>query len=214
MLAPGRAQRGVTLIEVVIGLALTAMLMSMGVTSFTSWVQNAKIRTAAESIQNGLQLARVEAVRRNTQVGFYLTDTADNGCVVSPSGVNWVVWDTNVAATPAGACGTGAGIIQASGSGEIPTGTVASQEVTAAGAVVGASLYVGAMVFNGLGQIASAPSNITAGNGARIDFSNPAIGQCAAVANPGQGLRCLRVTVSSSGQVRMCDPLLSDPQGC
>ena len=65
-----RRRAGFTLIEVMIGLAVMAILMVMGLPSFTAWLQKGQIRTAAEAIQNGLMLARAEAVRRNTPVSF------------------------------------------------------------------------------------------------------------------------------------------------
>ena len=65
-----RGRTGFTLIEVMIGLTVMAILMVMGLPSFTAWLQKGQIRTAAEAIQNGLTLARAEAVRRNTKVSF------------------------------------------------------------------------------------------------------------------------------------------------
>jgi type IV fimbrial biogenesis protein FimT len=44
--------------------------------SYSAWIQNTRIRTAAESIQNGLQMARAEAVKRNVSVQFVLSDGA------------------------------------------------------------------------------------------------------------------------------------------
>ena len=64
---------GVTLIELLIGLVILAMLLAMGLPSMATWMQNSQLRAAAESIQSGLQLARAEAVRRNTLVGFNMT---------------------------------------------------------------------------------------------------------------------------------------------
>lgn len=61
---------GVTLIELLIGMAIVAIVLTMGVPSIVTWMQNTQLRGAAESIQSGLQLARAEAVRRNTFVGF------------------------------------------------------------------------------------------------------------------------------------------------
>ncbi len=61
---------GVTLIELLIGMALLAILVTMGLPSFANWIQNRQLRSAAESVQSGLQLARGEAVKRNTFVGF------------------------------------------------------------------------------------------------------------------------------------------------
>lgn len=67
MLSPS-FQKGVTLIELVIGIAIVGILMAVGLPSYATWIQNTKIRTASESILNGMQLARAEAVRRNANV--------------------------------------------------------------------------------------------------------------------------------------------------
>ncbi len=61
---------GVTLIELLIGMAILALILSLGLPSISTWMQNTQLRSAAESIQSGLQLARAEAVKRNTFVGF------------------------------------------------------------------------------------------------------------------------------------------------
>lgn len=63
---------GFTLVELMVVVAVLAALLSIGGPSFMEWIQNSRIRTAAESLQNGLQVARAEAVRRNTNVEFIL----------------------------------------------------------------------------------------------------------------------------------------------
>lgn len=74
-------QRGFSLIEAVIAIAIVAIALALGAPSFSVWIQDTKIRTVAESIQNGLQVARNEAMRRNTQVEFELN--ADTGWTVT-----------------------------------------------------------------------------------------------------------------------------------
>src|SRR5690349_20414790 len=60
--------------------------MTSALPSYTAWMQNTKIRNAAESVQNGLQLARSEAVSRNTSVQFaFGTDSAWTVSVVAPA---------------------------------------------------------------------------------------------------------------------------------
>lgn len=71
----GGPQAGVTLIEILIAIAVFAVIAALGVPSLGDWLKNAQIRTAAESLQNGLQQARNEAARRNTAVEFRLTAT-------------------------------------------------------------------------------------------------------------------------------------------
>ena len=63
---------GFTLVELMIGLTIVGILIMTALPSYTGWVHNTKIRNAAESVLNGLQLARAEAVHRNTDVQFAL----------------------------------------------------------------------------------------------------------------------------------------------
>jgi len=74
MLKAVRRQSGFSLIELLIGIVLIAILLATGLPSFSAWLQNRQIRTATDSILNGLQLARAEAVRRNHNVEFVLGD--------------------------------------------------------------------------------------------------------------------------------------------
>ncbi|MHB1429254.1 MAG: GspH/FimT family pseudopilin [Rhodocyclaceae bacterium] len=67
------AQRGVTVIEAMIVVALIAIIIAVGLPMTTEWLANSRIRTASESMLAGLQLARAEAVRRNDLVEFVLT---------------------------------------------------------------------------------------------------------------------------------------------
>ncbi len=88
--------RGVTLIELMIGLAIFAMLLGVGLPSLGAWLANSRVRATAESLQSGLAMARSEAMRRNQNVEFLVTnDTIDLGTVptVTPeaNGMHWLV---------------------------------------------------------------------------------------------------------------------------
>jgi type IV fimbrial biogenesis protein FimT len=76
---------GFSLVELMVTVAVLSLLMVLAVPSFTEWIQNSRIRTAAESVQNGVQLARAEAVRRNARVEFALVGTG-GGWVVRFAG--------------------------------------------------------------------------------------------------------------------------------
>jgi type IV fimbrial biogenesis protein FimT len=63
---------GFSLIELLIAIVILGILAGLAMPSFNIWLQNSQIRNAAESIQNGLQHARTEAVSRNATVEFVL----------------------------------------------------------------------------------------------------------------------------------------------
>jgi type IV fimbrial biogenesis protein FimT len=67
-----RPVRGFTLIEMLIGITVLGILLTLAAPSFMVWMQNTQIRTAADAVLNGLQLARTEAIRRNKTVRFTL----------------------------------------------------------------------------------------------------------------------------------------------
>lgn len=67
---------GFSLVELMIGVAIMGLLLSFAVPNLRTWILNAQIRNAAESILNGMQLARAEALARNTPVAFVLRPVA------------------------------------------------------------------------------------------------------------------------------------------
>jgi type IV fimbrial biogenesis protein FimT len=77
-----------TLTEVLTAVAIIGILAGIAAPNFQSWIRGSQIRNAAESITNGLQRARAEAVKRNTNVAFALGAGADSSWsvyVVSPA---------------------------------------------------------------------------------------------------------------------------------
>lgn len=190
--------RGFSLIELVIAIAILGILMSLAMPSFSGWIRNAKIRTTAESIQNGLQLARAEAVRRNTTARFQLVSTLDSACALATAGPHWVVSLDNVA----GNCD------------DAPSDTAAPRIIQLRNGAEGAdnNTIIAAgqntFVFNGMGRLTPIPTASI-----DIDVTNPAAGNCVAA---GGSIRCLRLVLSLGGQIRMCDPALpsTDAQAC
>lgn len=65
-------QRGVSVIEAMIVLTVMVILLIGAVPLGQEWLANSRIRSAAESMLAGLQLARAEAVKRNAVVEFVL----------------------------------------------------------------------------------------------------------------------------------------------
>src|SRR5690606_30371906 len=96
-----RRAQGISMIEVVVAMAILAILMTAAAPSLGDWMSRTRMRNAAESVHNGLNQARMEAVRRNRAVGFYLVSSLDDDCQLSRTGPAWVVSATS----PAGKCG-------------------------------------------------------------------------------------------------------------
>lgn len=79
-------QSGVTMIELMIAIAIFAIVMAMGVPSYREWIQSSQIRTAADSILNGLTLARSEAVKLNQNVTFTFTGLPNSSWTITNAG--------------------------------------------------------------------------------------------------------------------------------
>jgi prepilin-type N-terminal cleavage/methylation domain-containing protein len=67
------AARGMTLIELMIGLAIAAILLLLAAPAYRDFIANTNVRNAAENTVAGLRQARAEAVKRNTVTKFSLT---------------------------------------------------------------------------------------------------------------------------------------------
>mgnify|MGYP000645620457 CR=1 FL=1 len=192
-------QFGVSLIELMIGLAILGFLLALGMPAFNLWIQNTQNRTAAESISNGLQLARAEAVRRNALVRFDLTDAT--GLVAWNVGCVSITADCPAAIQSRPAAEGGVNARAGISTGAIPSPTPAGHFGTAIEAGTGLTAGVS---FNGLGRVPSA--NIGA-DITRIDITNAATADA----------RRFVVTIGPGGQIRMCDPALvfaNNSQGC
>ena len=62
------ATAGFTLVELMIGIAVVAILLTVVVPSFQHMMERARVRSAAESLVSALQFARSEAIKQNTRV--------------------------------------------------------------------------------------------------------------------------------------------------
>lgn len=62
------AERGVTLIESMVALTISAILMCSGLPAFTDYLRNAKLREAGNALLADALLARSESIRRNGTV--------------------------------------------------------------------------------------------------------------------------------------------------
>ena len=200
-----RRARGFTMIELMVTLVLMAILLALGVPSFTAWVRNGKLRAVGDSLQTGLRLAQNEALRRNRQVVFTLTnDKVTAETVASQTAVaNGNFWSLS---TVAGYTGDTATFIESGVLSDVAEGV----QITGPKSIC----------FNAMGRqvVNTAPG--VAGADCQLPTSTPAVQNYdIAFASPKEGVdRRLRVTVSLGGQLRMCDRdktlSSSAPDGC
>ena len=200
--SPGcrHAPTGFTLVELMVTIAVLAILLMIGVPSMAEWIRNNQVRAVASTLQNGLRTAQTEALRRSRQVVFVRTDdkpSADGDSVApNANGKYWAIYT-----------------VPLEGSAEtkelLDTGVVS--DVGAGVTLTGPS----AVCFNTLGRIIakSAAAGITGANcalpagGATHSFDVDRTG----------AKRRLSVLVNVGGQVRMCDrdkDIATYPDGC
>lgn len=205
MLTQSIKQQGLTMVELMVTIAILAIVLAIGIPNLSSWMQNVQIKSTAESVLNGLQLARSEAVRQNTRTRFQLTSSSGMGSwtVVTYSqtpldpfpaanqihaaseregGANARLGVSTVAPDPNNCCGKGKEIAAGEGMNTNPLPGV---------------------VFSAFGQVIrdSSVTTIT-----RIDVTNAA----------DSGARRMVILISPSGATKLCDPSMpaSNARGC
>lgn len=185
-----RHSRGFSMIELMVGIVIMAVLVATGFPAFNTYMDNGRVRSAAENFMTGLQLARSEAVRRNGSVEFLLTADEARGANVETANLDATSasWMVRVLDPATGLHDFVEGKSWFQDSGQT---SAATPRVTVAGTT-------SSIMFTGLGAT-------TLGVQATFDFKNPTGGACAGDPTPGP-IRCLRVVVAVGGQARMCDP--------
>jgi type IV fimbrial biogenesis protein FimT len=185
--------RGFTVIELMVGIALLAVLTMLAFPTFTTMLQNARLRGVGESILAGLQVARAEALRRNQTAEFLLMAEDPDPALVTAfgpntTGPNWAVRILDSANLPL-------------------------EYIEGRSGLEGAGHADPAKRF---ARISAA--NLAAGNTIRFDsLGRTNVGLVNAVFNVwpadpsvckanGGDVRCVQVVVTPGGRVRMCDP--------
>lgn len=187
---------GFTLIELMITLAIMAVIYTLAAPMMAQWMNDSRIRVAAETMQAGIMLARTEAIRQNAPVRFQLMSTLDGACLPSDTGTNWVVSlddattkcdiapsptaDPRIVQIKSGQEGTARVLIAATRAGGNPATTI---------------------TYTGTGRLSGATSIDT------IDITTVDGGACQHL---GGDSRCLRIRILPGGDSRVCDPKIVD----
>ncbi len=215
------------MIEVLVIMAILGVLLSLGVPAFNNYLNNVRVRISAESFLAGLQTARAEAIRLNSTVEFLLTNESpvpDNGTDANfpvvqdtnnpgryaanqvgavANGYNWLIrtrpaagCTANAGGDQGNACWWVAGKTGAEGGGLRNSGSSTPVVIDSGG--------TDSVLFSPFGGATAATFN----------FGNPGAGSC--IADDGT-VRCLRITLTTGGKARVCDPSVSgssDTRSC
>lgn len=74
-------QRGVTMIEMLVAIAIMAILLTLAVPSFSTFLINMKQRGAVDNLYSGLHAARAEAIKWNLPTVFAMDPASGNWAV-------------------------------------------------------------------------------------------------------------------------------------
>ena len=130
-----RLQRGFTAVELLVALTVLAIGASLAAPNIVSIIANRKVQAAAQSILDGLNQARAEAVRRNAPVrftlrvdGWTLTQAASGDVLQSATSADWTslvvtgAGGASVTFLPTGLLQAGAQLSQVEVAGTAPEG--------------------------------------------------------------------------------------------
>lgn len=173
--------RGFSLVELAVAMAIAMILLALGVPAWTTYLENSRLRATAQSFLSGIQAARTEAVRRNANIEFVLSNDPALSANSSEdaNGLGWIIRTPDKLTFI-----EGKSFSEGAGSGGVA--------VNSAG--------VSVLTFTGLGTTTQA-ANL------RLSFSNPNGGACA----PAGPMRCLDIVVTRGGQSKLCDPTVTAP---
>lgn len=204
-----RSQSGFSLIELMVVIVIMGIVMAIGIPSFNTWIENGQIRTGTESLSNGINLARTEAIRRNEPVRFRFDPAFKSTWDICAQDTPPVTPPTFAACPVGPANPLGNNVLHArydhQGSSNVQIGT--ANAMGAVGAALATGLGAGAtsITFDGLGRLVPGVNSAV-----RVDVVNPKL----AVAK----MRRMVIQISLGGQVRTCDPdpglSSTDPRRC
>lgn len=177
--------KGVTLLELLVVLVIVGIMVTLATPEYRIWMANTRVRGAAESIQNGLRVARNEAAQRGVPVRFEM----------GSSDASWTVCEL---AAGSSTCTGGTNIEKhavADTASVVITSSKQVSDLTTYGSTLSGT-PPGGVTFSALGR----PQTADYGSSAllRIDTSS-------AIA----GTRRLVTTISAGGSIFSCDPGVS-----
>lgn len=175
-------------------MAILGFALVLAMPSIRGWIQDMSVRSSGEALKAGLERARIEALRRNATIGFWLVaDDAKvltDACLLSDTGPSWVVSGGN----PEKACGSAVSTTVAPRLADRWSATQTARGATLVTLTAGGGTG-NRVQFDNLGQAVVGDEQVR-----QIDISHES----------GEG-RLLRIRVEPGGTVRLCEPAVVDP---
>jgi type IV fimbrial biogenesis protein FimT len=190
------AQRGFSLIELMVTVVIIGIVMSLAMPSFSLWVRNSQVRAVSDALQSGLRLAQSESVRRYRQVVFFRTTSkaCNAAATAAATGPYWQI------RTVAAVAGDAVDVVQCGVLTDVANGIVLEGPT--------------ALCFNADGrQTANAATGV---NGATCALDAQGAASAFDIKHPTAD-RWLRVRVTLAGGIRLCDPnrdIATSADGC
>jgi type IV fimbrial biogenesis protein FimT len=97
-----RAVKGFTLVEMLIVVAIMAILLALAVPSFNSTVRDNRVLSATNSLAASVAQARSEAVKRGRMVSICPSSGAYTNCVGTNWATGWIIYLENSSVTTGG----------------------------------------------------------------------------------------------------------------
>ncbi len=193
-----RVARGFSVLELMITIAVIAILAVLGMPTMAGAISNAKVRSATEALQNGLRNAQAEAIRRSHQTAFVLTNAAPAlSAAAIDNGKNWYIQVLPVVAS------------------ETVDNTFYVQGGSFGSETSGVTIRgPAAICFNSMGRVVA---NASPGLGAGVTCSAPAPMITYDVTKISGADRTLELQLGANGKIRMCDKsrsITTQPDGC
>lgn len=212
-------QQGMTLVELVISMALVGGMMALAVPAVGDWSDANRVKATGDSMLNGLQLAKMEAVRQNTRARFVLTDTPTFTTALGGQAGDWEVctadnagsflnnqgqvWFGTEVGTPARVGISTAALATQNYATPLAAGTGLTGFVPPAGTQCAGTTAADTNVnvtFDAMGRMAT--TNLIAPSITRIDILN---------ARPNNANKRLVIIINPQGQIKLCNPASQDP---
>ncbi len=205
MLTVRPPSRGFTITEMLVAIAIVAILLGLGVPSITGYIEAAKLNAAAQSYLSGVQTARATAIRQNLRTEFVLTDTPVETANLA---------DNLVAIGQRAELGGSRRRSHAAAAG-LPSdrGEVGQREFRHRGAVRSDRRASARRRRSPASSRSTASAARPTRTTTRFLLQNPRGGACA----PAGPMRCPTILVPAGGLARICDPLVTaatDSRGC